>query len=112
MIDAEDRPEPRFPAGKERAARKEIWKHLIKEKEVAKDELKGIAGGACGGDILFHELCLELNIPTQMYLAIPIDDFKKASVSFAGEEWDTRFDKLSEKLPVQILPEAKKKGKI
>jgi hypothetical protein len=39
----------------------------------------------------------------------PVADFKKASVSFAGREWDIRFDKLYEKLPVHILPETKGK---
>ncbi|KAA5538855.1 hypothetical protein [Adhaeribacter rhizoryzae] len=107
MIDAQDRPEPRFPADKEQAARYEIEKHLIEEKKAATGELKGIAGGACGGDILFHELCLELGIPTEMYLALPSEEFKEASVSFAGKEWDTRFDRLNEQLPVYILPKAK-----
>ena len=107
MMDAEGRPEPRFPANKEKAARQELRKHLTKEKEATTSELKGIAGGACGGDILFHELCLELDIPTEMYLALPVEKFKEASVSFAGKEWDNRFDKLKEELPVYILPEEK-----
>jgi hypothetical protein len=107
MIDAQDRPEPRFPADKEQAARQEIEKLLMEEKKATTGELKGIAGGACGGDILFHELCWELGIPTEIYLALPVEEFKEASVSFAGKEWDTRFDKLKEELPVHILPEAK-----
>jgi len=66
--------------------------------------ITGIAGGACGGDILFHELCDEIGIISEMYLALPVDEYKKQSVSFAGPGWDVRFDRLAQKLPVHILP--------
>lgn len=105
MIDAEDRPKSRFPAYKEKSARQEIKKILLTIMNEGHGELKGIAGGACGGDILFHELCLELNVPTELYLALPVEKFKKKSVSYAGKDWHVRFDKLKEKLPVHILPE-------
>ena len=104
MIDAKDRADPRFPADKENEAKQEIEKYLLREKEINKDELTGIASGACGGDILFHELCAEMDVPTEMYLALPVDKFKEASVSFAGGDWDMRFDKLVAKLPVHMLP--------
>lgn len=104
MIDAKDRTEPRFPAGKENAAILEMRKTLLKEKEIAKDKLFGIAGGACGGDIIFHELCIETGIPTEIYLALPVNKFKEKSVSFAGEDWERRFDELITKLPFHILP--------
>ena len=105
MIDAKDRADARFPENKENSVREEILKLLLKEKELQKDELIGIAGGACGGDILFHELCAETDIPTEMYLALPIEEFKKASVSFAGAIWEARFEKLIKGLPVHILPD-------
>jgi len=104
MIDAKDRQNPRFPAYKEGNVRKEIRKHLIKVKQTTKDEITGIAGGACGGDILFHEVCAEINIPTEIYLALPVEEFKKASVSFAGATWEARFDSLIKELPIHILP--------
>ena len=103
MIDKQDRQEARFPAEKEFAVRKEIQKLLIREKEIAKYNLKGIGSGACGGDILFHESCEELAISTEIFLALPVNEFKKASVSFAGKEWDDRFDRLVSKLPLHIL---------
>jgi len=111
MIDAKDRQNPRFPAYKEQNVRKEIRKHLMKVKETTKDEITGIAGGACGGDILFHEVCAEINIPTEIYLALPVDAFKKESVSFAGKDWEERYDRLIKKLPVFILPEEKENNK-
>jgi hypothetical protein len=107
MIDAKDRTDPRFPAKKENSVREEMRKHLIKVKQTTKDKITGIASGACGGDILFHELCAEINIPTEIYLALPVNEFKRASVSFAGANWEDRFDKLKKKLPVHLLPEAK-----
>jgi hypothetical protein len=59
----------------------------------------GLSGGACGGDILFHEICNEIGIPTKLYLALPREQFLVKSVSFAGPEWIDRFDNLYKKLP-------------
>lgn len=105
MVDAKNRESPRFPAAKEDAAREAIRKVLLDEKEKHREELTGIAGGASGGDILFHELCAAMNIPTQLYLALPKEAFKKESVSFAGKDWEARFEALTEKLPMRTLPE-------
>lgn len=102
MIDADNRRAPRFSAGKENIVREEIRKHLKKE---VPGHLKGIAGAACGGDILFHELCGELGIPTTIYLALTVEAFKKTSVSFAGKSWEDRYDRLLQKLPSLVLPE-------
>lgn len=109
MIDEKEREKPRFPASKEMAVRDELRKQLLKEKALTKKILTGIAGGACGGDILFHELCEEIGIHSEMYLALPVEEYKKKSVSFAGSKWDVRFDNLSKKLPVHILPIKKSK---
>ena len=109
MIDEKERDEPRFPASKEEAVKAELRKQLQEEKNgVTRKAIKGIAGGACGGDILFHELCEEMGIQTEMYLALPAEEYKKRSVSFAGTDWDRRFDKLTKVLPVNILPEEKR----
>lgn len=92
MIDKEGRKEPRFPKEKEAEVREKI-KNSIKEilgDESAKDFI-GIAGGACGGDILFHEVCKELNIKTGLYLALPREKFIAESVRFAGNSWVDRF---------------------
>ncbi len=106
MIDAKDRDAPRFPPYKELNVRQGIEKHVRNLKIHFKNGHLGIAGGACGGDILFHELCLEMNIPSEIYLAMPIPQFKKESVSFAGKTWENRFDKLTEQLTVHILPKS------
>lgn len=111
MIDAASRAESRFPAGKEQTARKAIKERLEKITAHGKAFL-GIAGGACGGDILFHELCRELQIPSEVFLALPIEDFKNESVKFAGHKWEDRFDQLIQQLPVHILPQADAKENV
>ncbi|MCY7292020.1 MAG: hypothetical protein LH615_07545 [Ferruginibacter sp.] len=111
MIDKDKRAKPRFEAAKENEVMQAMQKQIIQEKGVAKNNIRGIASGACGGDILFHELCKEYKIPTEVYLAMPENEFKKASVSFAGKKWDDRFDELVKKLPVSILPASTENNK-
>jgi hypothetical protein len=109
MIDKDGRENKRFASAKENEVMNAMRKQILNEKAYAKNEIIGIASAACGGDILFHELCMELNIPTHIYLAMPEAEFKKASVSFAGKNWDNRFDVLIKKLPVKILPAVENK---
>lgn len=109
MIDEPGRNNKRFPAEKEEQVRAALKKEVEKEKSRLKDiPLCGIAGGACGGDILFHEICQELNIPSKFLLALPPDKFVKESVNFAGQSWTHRFEELNKRLPVRILSNEKK----
>ena len=108
MIDEIDRKVSRFPANKEMAVKAELRKQLVEEKESTKNLLTGIAGGACGGDILFHEICEEIGISTEIYLALPVTEYQKRSVSFAGKLWDVRFNSLIKKSPLHILPVEKR----
>lgn len=105
MIDKPDRANPRFPASKELVAREAIKQAVIAEinKLPVGTKIAGVTGGACGGDILFLEVCGELGIAAQMLLAMPREKFLKASVSFAGSQWIERFDKLVAKLPHPVL---------
>ncbi len=105
MIDKEDRPVARFPAAKAIAAKNAIRNIVLALREShTGTQLKAIAGGACGGDILFHEVCLELNIPSEVYLTLDPEAFKKTSVSFAGGQWTERFDQLLQSRPFFLLP--------
>ena len=106
MIDAIDRKTPRFPANKENAAKQAIRSSLEKEKQRYQSQITGIAGGASGGDILFHELCAEMAISSVVYLALPNEEYKKTSVSVAGKEWENRFDHLTANHAVHILQES------
>lgn len=108
MIDKKEREKPRFPAGKEKAVTnairekiREIQKNLGENKK-----LVGITGGACGGDIIFHEQCRELGIESRMFLAVPAPLFKIKSVAFAGNNWIDRFDKLYAELTHPVLSDS------
>jgi hypothetical protein len=67
----------------------------------------GIAGGANGGDILFHEVCAELGIATRILLTLPEPLFILESVADGGNDWIRRFNALMESHPgkneVQVL---------
>jgi len=102
-IDDPGRPKPRFPANKEDVARKALRDAIESEKVAAGEIAFGIAGGASGGDILFHEVCGELGISTKLFLAVPPEDFIKASVRSAGPQWIERFNALLGKLVARVL---------
>ena len=106
-IDAPGREPERFPAEKEGDARREIKKTVEKEQVRVDGEVIGIAGGASGGDILFHEVCAELGIQTTLYLAMPRDEYVKESVQDGGPGWVNRFDVLYERLPRRELGRSK-----
>jgi hypothetical protein len=91
MIDAPDRQEPRFSADKESIAREKIKEVVLKEMNTGAGVATGYAGGASGGDILFHEVCAELGIPTRLYLAIQPQLYVTSSVMKAGAGWVSRF---------------------
>lgn len=100
-IDAPGRQTPRFPKEQEQAARQKIKEAVEAELRSAEGVAFGIAGGANGGDILFHEVCAELGIPTHLYLAFPSAQYVKASVGDAGPEWIERFRRLDARLEAQ-----------
>ena len=94
-----------LPTSREPDARKKIEQHLKKEigyvekndKGEAVREVEilfGMAGGACGSDVLFHELCDSLGIKTKLYLALPKDQYIGEYVAPAGANWVDRFNKI------------------
>lgn len=105
-IDTSSRGAPRFPAAKEKRAREMILAAVAKEKEKAKGNLFAISGGASGGDILFQEVCEELNITSQMYLVLPKTEYIKSSVAEAGPDWVERFNRLYDKVKPKILSDS------
>jgi hypothetical protein len=87
-IDSPDRKTPRFPAVCETKAREAIRSALCKIRNAGTGQLLGVAGAACGGDILFHEVCKELGIRAKVCLALPPDKYIEASVQ---PDWVERF---------------------
>ncbi len=89
MIDKPDRPEPRFPADKEPAAAAAIGAQLDALNAGGEDLV--ICSGACGGDLLFAEACLERGLRLEVYLPFEVEKFLETSVDFAGDGWRERF---------------------
>jgi len=105
-VDADGRKAPRFPQNRVELARQMIFAAVKKEQERAAGPLMGLTGGASGGDILFHEVCEELGIPSEMYLVVPKADYIQASVADGGPDWVNRFKRLYDKLNPKILCES------
>ncbi|WP_332879409.1 tetratricopeptide repeat-containing protein [Massilia sp. S19_KUP03_FR1] len=107
MIDAADKPEHlwRFPrtAPAQARARELIRSAVADEVAGVNGQVLGFAGGACGGDILFHEVCAELGVPTRLLLALPPERFQVTSVQHGGANWVERFHALLERLPFDVL---------
>src|SRR5262249_31358653 len=95
------------PPTAENAARSLIEAALRKEMSEEGGGSLGLAGGACGGDILFHEVCEALGIPTLLFLALPEDKFQVESVDRGGPVWVERYRKLCERVPPRVLMETK-----
>jgi hypothetical protein len=103
-VDAPGRTTPRFPSDREDQARTMIREAIEQERALAGESLmRGIAGGASGGDILFHEICADRDIPTDLLLAMPEDPFAAASVADGGPDWVERFRRLCDRVPPRIL---------
>src|SRR5262249_38769250 len=87
--DAAARAVPRFPNTPDCIAKARAWLHeqVAAEKAQTGGAVTGIGGAASGSDLLFHEVCAELGIPTTVVLAIPKDDYRRESVADGGSDW-------------------------
>jgi len=94
MIDAPGRKEPRFPPEKVEVAKQKIAEAVAAEQQIAGGIAYGIAGCASGGDILFHQVCESMNIPTRIFLAVPRELYIRESVAPAGPQWIDEFNRL------------------
>jgi hypothetical protein len=103
MIDAPKRETPRFPIEKAEVVRAKIAQQLA-QWEIGPSDLS-ICGGACGADILFAEECLRRGAQIRLLLAQKAEDFVRASVRHAGDDWVRRFDALRAQAQVEILPD-------
>jgi len=94
MVDLPERETPRFPPAMEPLAAEAIREQLAQAR-AQHGELIGIASGARGGDILFHEACAALGIPTRLVLPFHPDKFLDASVrGIPDSDWKSRFEKV------------------
>ncbi|MEM9567576.1 MAG: tetratricopeptide repeat-containing protein, partial [Cyanobacteria bacterium P01_E01_bin.34] len=98
-VDGANRPSPRFPNRCAPQARELIREQVLAIKQAVESRdltrpLLGMAGAASGGDILFHEVCREESIPTEILLACPKSDYIRASVVADEGNWVERFKTL------------------
>lgn len=85
----------RFEKSQEAAVKQRIKQELIGMRGSLGSEVFGIAGGASGGDIIFHEACQELGIPSYLHLCLGKAAYEKESVEQAGDaSWVPRFHSI------------------
>jgi hypothetical protein len=101
MVDLPGRKVPRFPSAIVDAVEGEIAKRIsyhVGSRD--KNDVKGFASLARGGDILFHEGCRKFGIATTVVLPFAPDEFLRSSVEGADRgNWPQRFTKIWETTP-------------
>ena len=107
MIDRADRDQPRFPASAEESVRKAIREAISAVTWPHPGSTIAMAGGASGGDLLFHECSEELGVPNRILLPLPPSEFEAESVAPAGPSWVKRFHALLERAGPDRVQEMK-----
>jgi hypothetical protein len=103
MIDQPGRVPPRFPGGCEETAARALAAVIAAERRRLAIPIVGIAGGACGGDLLFHDACGRAGIASEVYLALPPERYLATSVEHGGRHWIGAFRAVLADHPVRIL---------
>lgn len=105
MIDEPGRPTPRFPADQETIAAQKIAEAL--DQSDAGPEDLALTQGACGGDLLFSEACLQRGVKVQWLQPFREEEFIRKSVLPGGEAWRERYLNVRGKLtlPLRAAPE-------
>jgi hypothetical protein len=106
LIDAPGCSSPRFPAAMESVARIAIAKAVAGIFGTLDGPACGLAGASNSGDILFHEVCQEAGVPSNIYLSVPAGPYVAAAVQTAGHGWVERFYALYNRLPSRVLGES------
>ncbi len=88
-VDAPGRVEARFPTQQEGRA-KQLIRDALMSKLDQGHRLVGLASAAPGADILFHEVCDELNIPSTLCLPMPAEDYARRMFEDL-DDWRSRF---------------------
>jgi hypothetical protein len=101
MVDLLGRESPRFPPEIVDLVQREIAKRISYHVRTCdKNDVKGFASLARGGDILFHETCREFGIRATVVIPFTPDEFLRTSVEGAeGGNWPQRFTMIWEATP-------------
>lgn len=75
-------------------AKREIHRAIERERAKHGEVMFGMAAGANGSDLLFHEVCDDLQIKTRLYLALPRDQYIGEYVAPAGADWVEKFNAI------------------
>jgi tetratricopeptide (TPR) repeat protein len=81
---------PRFPAAMEKEVRDKLAKALDKF-QANRNDLGITPGAACGGDIIFAELCLERGLDVEIHLPYEEARYIQRAISYAGDKWVERY---------------------
>lgn len=100
MIDAPNRPKPRFPAVKESIAARKIAEAL--QKLNAGPEDLALTQGACGGDLLFTEACQQRGVNVRWLQPFDEPEFIQKSVVCHDEIWRARYLAAKAKSTIKI----------
>ncbi len=104
MVDAPDRPIPRFPLEKVPIAEVEIAK-VLDQLNTGPEDL-ALTQGASGGDLIFAEACQMRGVKLQLLQPFPEPEFIERSVAPAEGDWYSRYFAVKAKLtqPVLCMP--------
>jgi tetratricopeptide (TPR) repeat protein len=106
MVDAPNRPTPRFPADKEAIAAQKIGEAL--DALSAGPEDLALCQAAAGGDLLFLEACQQRNVRCQVLLPLREPEFIDRSIlpSAGGDAWRGRYYKMKPQLhSMRVMPD-------
>jgi serine/threonine protein kinase len=101
MIDRPNRQKPRFPAEREGIAAAAI-RAKLDELDAGPQDL-ALCSGACGGDLLFAEACLQRGLRLQVRIPFDEPTFLNNSVNFAGIQWRDRYYAMKNHPDTQVL---------
>jgi len=106
MLDAPGRTPARFPPEKESIAAQKIAEAL-QQLGAGPDDL-ALTQGACGGDLLFTEACLQCGVKVHWLQPFSEPDFIENSVVRNWEDWRRRYFDARAKLaaPIRSAPDA------
>ncbi len=99
-IDEPGRISPRFSPECEEKARAAIRSMVQGIAADAQGPVLGMGGAADGGDILFHEICSESGVVSEVCLALPADEYLHTSVQ---PSWSDRFHHILKTHPTITL---------
>jgi hypothetical protein len=101
VVDAPDRPRPRFPPDQVPRVSAAIGSALERWEVGPGTTL--ITGAARGADIIAAEEALARSARVRVVLALPQDEFERRSVALPGTDWVDRFREVLARAEVEVI---------